>query len=145
MRFGYGFHAVRVTPGVTLAGGEFGGAYHCRWDTVRRKPRDYVFRRVVALYAASYAQARYAGCHVNSCLFNDGAYDLAEARRFIARCGKPDRLKRAVRREVKRFVADAVMWEAINALADLLLMRGRVEAGEPDVLAITSRIKRWPS
>ncbi len=44
--------------------------------------------------------------------------------------------------EAAHFVRIPVMWQAINALASLLQARGRIEADEPDVIAITKTVER---
>lgn len=48
------------------------------------------------------------------------------------------------KKEVEKFVNDPVYWQVINALADLIQARGTILGTDPDVKAITDKIKPIP-
>jgi len=164
-RYGFGFESVHVAErGSSLidgAGRKVGG--FCRgleWFTdldiwphiseahenYRIDARERAFRCAVVYLAGSDAEARQSKRSALSSALTGGRHDLVLVGRiakFIA-TSKEDEKKfsRATETESRRFVRDPVMWAAINALADLLQARGKGEADEPDVIAITEPIER---
>ncbi len=136
-RFGYGMFAAKVIPGRPI-----GGACHIRdWQSphYQHADNDYITRRVIGLMAGPFAQARQS--HKSGIdLLNSryGACDLATIERLLRRTSAS--IEQTAILHARQLVR--TYWPAINAIADLLQARGRIEDDEPDVMRITSGIER---
>jgi len=118
----------------------------CAPEFIRADARNRAYRYSVDCFAGIAAEVRQSRTSSFAIALSSGRDDYEcckGAAKFVAADERDEHaFIEAAWAEAKRFVRDPAMWQAINALADLLQARGKVESGDADVIAITGIIKR---
>jgi hypothetical protein len=102
----------------------------------------HAFRYMTIVLAGPEAETRQRKWSRCATALGGGMDDRNICRQISDWLGDNESLYEAADLEARRFVRDPAMWEAINALADLLQERGRVRPHDKGVRAITKPIER---
>jgi hypothetical protein len=104
--------------------------------------QEQAFQFMVAVQAGPEAQARQSKQSRGAIALSGGKDDMSLCLKISEWLRYNGDTFDAADLETRRFVRDPLMWDAMNALADLLQARGRVERHNRGVKAIIKPIKR---